>query len=103
MEQYTVQITEKALSDMEDIYNYIADQLQSPETAMGQYNRIADAIEKLNIFPKRMKIMESDLGYSMGLRQLLIDYYSAFYVIKGERVMVIRVLYSASDINARLL
>lgn len=40
MKQYTVQITENALADMEEIYNYIAIQLKAPENAMGQYNRI---------------------------------------------------------------
>ena len=42
---------------MENIYKYIADQLQSPVTAMGQYNRIADAIETLSTFPERVKLM----------------------------------------------
>jgi len=40
---------------MEEIYNYIAEQLQAPETAMGQYNRIADAIETLDTFPERLR------------------------------------------------
>ena len=39
--QYKVQITDKALADMEEIYSYIAEQLQASENAMGQYNRIA--------------------------------------------------------------
>lgn len=47
MKQYAVQITDKALEDMEEIYTYIAGQLQAPENAMGQYNRIAKAIEGL--------------------------------------------------------
>ncbi len=41
MKRYKIQITDKGLSDMEEIYNYIAEQLQAPEAAMGQYNRIA--------------------------------------------------------------
>ena len=35
MEQYKVEITKEALQDMEDIYNYIALELLSPENAMG--------------------------------------------------------------------
>lgn len=30
MDRYTVQITEEALSDMERIYRYIADELNAP-------------------------------------------------------------------------
>lgn len=40
---------------MEEIYNYIAIQLQALENAIGQYNRIAKAIEELNIFLKKSK------------------------------------------------
>jgi plasmid stabilization system protein ParE len=102
MKQYSVQITDKALEDMEGIYIYIAEQLQAPENAMGQYNRIAEAIQKLNVFPERVRIMESEPEHTMGLRQLLIDNFSAFYMIEDDKVIVTRVLYSASDINRRL-
>ena len=82
MRQYTVQITDRALADMEEIYNYIAIQLQAPENAMAQYNRIAKAIEELNMFPEKVRLMESEPERAMGLRQLVIGKYSAFYVIK---------------------
>ena len=103
MKHYIVQITDKALADMEEIYDYIAIQIQAPENAMGQYNRIAEAIERLAVFPKCVRVMESEPECTMGLRQLPVDNYSVFYVIKEERVIVTRVLYSASDIGRRLL
>lgn len=103
MKQYVVQITDKALADMEEIYNYIAIQLQAPENAMGQYNRISEAIEGLNVFPERVKLVESEPERIMGLRQLVIDHYSVFYVIEDMDVIVTRVLYSAMDISRRLL
>lgn len=103
MKQYVVRITDRALADMEEIYNYIAIQLQAPENAMGQYNRIAEAIEGLNVFPERVKIMESEPERIMGLRQLVIDNYSVFYVIEDMDVIVTRVLYSAMDISIRLM
>ena len=49
MKQYDVKISHVALRDMEQIYSYIADCLMEPDTAMGQYNRIAEAIQSLNI------------------------------------------------------
>lgn len=103
MKRYTVQITDRALADMEEIYNYIAIQLQAPENAIGQYNRIAEAIEGLCVFPERIKLMESDPERMMGLRQLVIDNYSAFYVIENMQVIVTRVLYSAIDLSKRLV
>ena len=102
MDKYNVLITDKALGDMNEIYTYIAEILKEPDTAIKQYNRIAEAIEKLDTFPNRIKIMDSNPEHSWGLRQLRVDNYSVFYIIENKNVIVIRVLYSASDINKRL-
>ncbi len=87
MKQYTVQITDKALADMEEIYTYIAEQLLAPENAIGQYNRIAEAIQNLNVFPERVRIMEFEPEHTMGLRQLPMDNFLVFYVIEDNRVV----------------
>ena len=87
---------------MKDIYNYIAVDLLSPENAMGQYNRIADEIMTLDSFPERYRIMESEPEKKMELRRMLVDNYSVFYTICEDKVIVTDVLYTASDIEARL-
>ena len=99
MKQYTVEITDEALADMEQIYNHIAYVLRAPENAMGQYNRIADEILKLDVFPERFRIMDSEPERLKGIRRMLVDNYSVFYVIRDDRVIVTDVLYSASDIG----
>ena len=66
---------------MEDIYNYIAIDLLAPENAMGQYNRIADEILTLDTFTERFRIMDSE---------------------PEKRMELTDVLYTASDIEARL-
>lgn len=102
MKQYTVEVTEGALADMEGLYHYIAYDLLAPENAISQYNRIADAILELDIFPERCRIMDSEPEHSKEIRRMLVDNYSVFYVIKESRVIVTNVLYSASDIESRL-
>ena len=102
MKRYRIQITARALFDMEEIYNYIAEQLQVPEVAMRQYNRIADAIKTLDIFPERVKLMETREEFARGLRQMPVDNFSVFFLIKEENVIITNVLYSASDIAKRL-
>ena len=44
MKQYEVLVSDKALADMESIYDYISETLCEPVIAAKQYNRIADAI-----------------------------------------------------------
>lgn len=102
MENYTVQVTEEALSDMEAVYRYIAEKLLSPENALGQYNRIADEILSLDTFPERYRLVDFEPERSAGLRRMLVDNYSVFYVVRENCVIVTNVLYSASDIEQRL-
>lgn len=102
MKHYTVEITNEALADMEQLYNHIAYVLQAPENAMDQYNRIADAILTLDTMAERIRIMESEPERSKEMRRLLVDNYSVFFVIQGDKVIVTDVLCSASDIESRL-
>ena len=55
MDKYKVQITQEALADMEQLYNYIVVTLLALENAMRQYNRIADAILSLYILQERFR------------------------------------------------
>jgi len=103
MRHYEVLITDKAYDDMESIYKYIAETLLVPTTAVKQYDRIAEAILTLKEMPERMKIMASEPERSKGLRSLIVDNYTVFFVINDETVYITRVLYSASDISKRLL
>ena len=102
MKQYTVEITNEALADMDQLYNHIAYVLHAPENAMDQYNRIADAILTLDTMAGRIRIMQSEPERSKEMRRLLVDNYSVFFVIQGDKVIVTDALYSASDIENRL-
>ena len=102
MNQYFVEITNEALADMEELYDYIAKALRSPENAMKQYRRIASQIMTLSEFPERYPLMESEPERIKKLRKMPIDNYLVFYVVKENKVIVTNVLYSSSDIGARL-
>ena len=102
MKKYKVKISSLALRDMEEIYGYISEQLGSPTTAMKQHERIAEAIESLNVFPERFQVIDMIPKQSKDVRQVIVDHYSAIYAIEADTVTVLRVLYSASDLSARL-
>lgn len=103
MEKYTVDITDEALADMEELYDYIVTKLQAPENAMGQYNRIADAILTLDSFPDRYGLFECEPEHSMGIHKMIVDNYIVCYVIDPNVVTVTDVLYGASDLHKRLM
>jgi len=102
MKHYEVLVSDKANEDMEAIYEYIAETLLSPATAAKQYDRIADTILSLEKMPERVRVMDSEPERSEGLRPLIVDNYTVFFVIKFDTVNIVRVLYSASDIGKRL-
>ena len=102
MKTYNVKVTDAALADMEEIYNYIAFTLLSPANAIAQYDRIAEAILSLNILPERFKVMNFTGKELENLRRMPVDSFSVFYVITDDSIIVTNVLYSASDISQRL-
>lgn len=102
MEKYEVNITDEALDDMEKIYEYIAFELLSPENAMGQYNRIADAILTLDSLPDRFALFESEPEHSWGMRRMVVDNYLVCYIVDPGIVTVTDVLYGASNVHVRL-
>ena len=70
--------------------------------AANQYDRIADAILTLDIMPDRIRIIDSEPARSKGLRPLLVDNYTVLFTIETDTVYIARVLYSSSDISAKL-
>ena len=102
MKIYKIEITPLAYQELEDIYNYIANVLLSPQTALEQYVRISEAIFDLETFPEKYALVSFEPERSMGMHRMVIDKYSVFYIIIDNVVKVTNVLYSASDIETRL-
>ncbi len=98
MEKYTIKITNAALEDMEAIYNHIAYVLQAPENAIRLYNNIASTIMDLDYMPKRYQMISE----GSNIRRMIVGNYSVLYTIKNTSVIVIMVLYNASNIDERL-
>ena len=102
MEVYSVNISEVALADMESIYNYIAKTLLTPESALRQYNRIANAILSLDTLPERYPFFDMEPEYSWRMRKMVVDNYIVCYIVDPGIVTVTDVLYSAANVHSWL-
>lgn len=100
--KYVVEITDAASKDMDEIYDYIRFTFKAPDSAAAQYDRIANEILSLEEMPLRFGIPQFEPCISAQLHRMLVDHYSVFYLVRGESVIVTDVLYSASDLSARL-
>ena len=57
---YEVEVSEQADRDLREIFEYIAFELQSPENAIGQLDRLEEQILSLDARPKRYRKYEQE-------------------------------------------
>ena len=77
---YEVEVSEQADSDLRGIFEYIAFELQSPENAIGQLDRLEEQILSLDTMPERYRKYEKEPWKSRGLRVLPLDNYVVLYI-----------------------
>ncbi len=101
MTEYEVMYSGEAMKDLQAIYRYIADELQAPQAARGQTDRIQDAAERLGHAPSRHQLVAWDPWHSMGLRQLPVDRFMVYYLTDDETmtVSIVRILYGGRDVK----
>ncbi len=78
----------KAIRDIDGIYNYIAYMKLSPENAKSQTDRIWNALNTLETFPKSHQLRTAGKYSGRNYRQLLIDNYVAVYKIDEVKKIV---------------
>ena len=59
---YEVEVSEQADSDLRGIFEYVAFELQSPENASGQLDRLEEQILSLDTMPERYRNMKKNRG-----------------------------------------
>ena len=101
---YEVEISEQADNDFRGIFEYIAFELQSPENASGQLDRLEEQILSLDTMPERYRKFEKEPWNSRGLRILPVDNYVVLYIANSDKkiVTILRVMYAGRDIDNQL-
>ena len=77
---YEVELSEQADSDLRGIFEYIAFELQSPENASGQLDRLEEQILSLDAMPKRYRKYEKEPWKSRELHILPVDNLSLIHI-----------------------
>ena len=99
MKSIRVNITKRAENDLTAIYDYINQKLQSPQAAMKLFNRLAKAIQSLEVFPERCPIVPELLDLGIKVRRLVVKNYSIFYRLDRDVVTVIRILHHSNSLD----
>ncbi|MDD6306425.1 MAG: type II toxin-antitoxin system RelE/ParE family toxin [Clostridiales bacterium] len=89
MAKYTVKLMQRASSDLDDIYNHIADDLKETGTAEKMADSLEEAILSLNEIPYRGSIRRTGAFANRGYRQLFVKNFTIVHRIDEARKMVI--------------
>ena len=97
-------ISDQAEIDLRGILEYIAFELQAPENASGQLDRLEACIMDLDHMPKRYRQYELEPWKSRGLRVAPVDNYLILYIPDDDTqvVTIIRVMYGGRDVDTQL-
>lgn len=100
-DSYSIVYSTQALSDLKDIYAYIAQELMMPDTARGQVNRIRGVIRALDFMPSRNALVDWEPWKSMGMHRVPVDNFIVFYTVDSVSmtVAVIRIVYGGRDLE----
>lgn len=92
----------RATRDLDDIWDYIFNNLKNQSAAEKTIDEILDTVEQLAQFPQMGKKLIFENGLDSGFRYVTYKNYIAFYHIKVDIVYIDRVLYKKMDYVKRL-
>lgn len=100
MDKYKVKVNPRAISELDRIYKYIADDKLAPQNAKGQVDRIKKAVLNLDTFPQSHQERNEGRYAGKGYRQLLIDNYIVIFRIDElhKTVYVVTIQYQGRNL-----
>lgn len=100
-DDYSVIYAPQARDDLRKIYSYIAFDLQAPENAEGQINRIRKEVHSLDFMPSRYGIVDWEPWKSMNMHKVPVDNFVVYYTVDDSlrTVTVIRIFYGGRNVE----
>lgn len=86
-----------SIKDLDEIWEYITDELMNPSAAENTVNGILNIIDSLEEFPEAGTKLVFDNGLDSGYRFVIYKSYMAFYHIQNMAVYIDRVIYGKRD------
>ena len=94
--KYTVRLLSIAEQDLTDLLSYLA--AENSQAAAEVLGRIEARLEALQSHPFVGRVLHNAKLTALGYRVLVIDNYLVFYKVKGNAVLVHRILHRARDL-----
>ena len=96
---YSVGMTDEARRDLENIFRYVAKNLQEPGTAASLIDELEAGILSLCNMPQRSPERQIGIYAGTGYRQLLVKNYTIIFRVEemNRRVIILTIRYSRSN------
>ena len=100
MDKYKVMVNPRAIRELDNIYEYIANEKSAPKNAIRQVDRIKKAVLNLDTFPQSHQERNEGRYAGKGYRQLLVDNYIAIFRIDEphKTVYVVTIQYQGRNL-----
>ena len=100
-ELYSFVLTEIAEEDVDEILDYIANDLLNPEAAADFADELSEKLEEVCKMPKTGRPVHNPYLKRDDVRRILVKNYIAYYLINEEKsqIVVLRVVYNKRDQN----
>lgn len=104
MREYQIRITRLAEKDLENLGDYIAEQLLNPGAAKNMIQGIRKQVDKLRVFPERNELDRDPVLKARGVRMTYYRKYKIFYVVDAQNfiVYIVRILHTLTNSRAQL-
>ncbi|NLO38559.1 MAG: type II toxin-antitoxin system RelE/ParE family toxin [Ruminiclostridium sp.] len=95
--KYRIRYSNQSRRDLDEIWDYIATELQNTPAAVRIVNAIMDSVDQLIDFAEMGAPLSSIANVESDYRFLVHGNYLTFYRVQGDEVYVDRVLYGRRD------
>ena len=98
-DRYTYVLTESAEADVDEAFNYIANELVNPDAASAFADELEEKLEEVCKTPKAGRPVHNPYLKRDDIRRILVKNYIAYYLIDEEaaKIVVLRVVYNRRD------
>ena len=98
-EKYNYVLTESAEADVDEAFDYIADELVNPDAASAFADELEEKLEEICKTPKAGRPVHNPYLKRDDVRRVLVKNYIAYYLINEEKanIVVLRVVYNRRD------
>ena len=96
---YKITYLPVAIKDLTDIVDYLVDEAEAPRAAVNFLDKLDHVVLRLAEFPFSCKVYSPINEMEFEYRQLVIQNYLVFYIVKESTIEIQRIINSRMDIK----